>query len=299
MKNFATSGKKGDLIMSLQIVQSMGGGNVYLKEGEFEEPLPSVLESCGALVTSQPYVQTFAVWQGEPIDVDLDLFRTHPLLFRATLLEVMRRAQGLDMPATIGPWIDVPPDERFRDQVVIHRRTVSCRDRENPLFDWDRLIALCGAGNVVFVSRLESEWKDFGRPKVAYHKPVDNYEHARILKGCRLYIGNQSMPSALADTLGVPRIFELSIGVDRCHFAIRYADNVWFFASPWRSTLKQFRYLKAAEGDIDLQTGRPCNGTPREVYPFRWTQALALEAQYQWNLRRALLKRRIKRIVQH
>ena len=58
-------------------------------------------------------------------------------------------------------------------------------------------------------------------------------------------MGNQSFPSALADAVGANRIFELSEGHhDRNHFAIKYAKNAWYFANPWDSTIKYFRYLK-------------------------------------------------------
>lgn len=280
--------------MELYVVKAMGGGNLYITEGQFEEPLEGVLESCGRLIASQPYVRTFDIHRGEPIDVNLDAFHRHPSLYRTTLLDVMCRPHGLSLNHPVEPWIEVPPDERFSSKIVIHRRKSVVRDRVNALFDWDKLIALLGPSHFVFVSRLELEWKEFGRPDIEYHRPADNYGHASAIRGSRLYIGNQSFPSALADALGVDRIFELSYGVDRKHFAISYAPNAWYFASPWDCTIRNFRYLKTNGSFLDLATNHPAGRL--EPYHFSWKDALAQEANYHGRYWRFLLKEWIKRV---
>lgn len=297
MKNFSCSGKKGDFLMSLYVVKAMGGGNVYLTPGEFEEPLESILESCGRLFGSQKYVHTFDIHHGEPIDVDLGQFRKSLSLMRTTLLEVLCRTHGLEFKTPVSPWVDVPPDDRFSGKIVIHRRTSLAPERGNVLFDWKWIIDLLGPDAFVFVSRLESEWKDFSHSNIEYYCPADNYEHARIIKGSRLYIGNQSFPSALADALGVNRIFELSTGVDRRHFAVKYAENAWYFASPWDCTFKNFRYVQAHGNGIlrDLVT-QQISDHP-EPYPFNLWKALFFDLRYRWNYHRVLAKRFLKKAL--
>jgi hypothetical protein len=279
MKTFLCSGTKGDVIMSLYIVKAMGGGDLLIAPGEFEEAqLEGVLESCGKLVTSQPYVRSFRIHAGEPIDISLDLFRKSPGLYRTTLLEVMCRAQGLRLPTPVGPWMEIPPHPDFAGKIVIHRRISKVPERANPLFDWDRLLKNFGPENFVFVSRLEYEWHEFGHPEVAYYRPADMYEHAQAIRACRFFVGNQSLPSALADALGVDRIFELSIGIDRKHFAVTYANNAWYFASPWDSTVKNFRFVRQREkrGYRDLVTGDEVVVVP-EDYRFDRQKALIQE----------------------
>lgn len=259
MTSFVCCGTKGDVIVSLYIVKAMGGGHVFIRPGEFEEKdLESVIESCGKLVTSQPYVRSFRIHRGEPIDVDLDIWRKNiRSRFRKTLLEIMCEAQGLRLNPPIGAWMDVPPHPDLTGKIVIHRRMSKRPGRANPRFDWDRLFSHFGVENFVFVSRLEYEWKEFGHPEVAYFRPADMFEHAQAIKACRLFVGNQSMPSALADALGVDRIFELATGRERKHFSVTYATNAWYFASLWDSTIKDFRYVQTCEPGIwlDLFSG--------------------------------------------
>lgn len=282
--------------MSLYVVKAMGGGNVFITKGEFEEPLESVLESCGRLVQTQGYVRKFDIHRGESIDVNLDNFRKNTHLYRTTLLEVICRSQGLSLTAPTKAWLDVPPHSGFADKIVIHRRTSVVRERGNPQFDWDRLLENVGSKNCVFVSRLESEWREFNRPEIEYYRPADIYEHAQAIRACRLYIGNQSLPSALADALAVDRIFELSCGIDRKHFAVTYANNAWYFASPWDYTLKNFRYLSNGGALFrDLVTNKMTDSI--EPYPFDWKKALASELGCRSEYSRAVVKQHLMKFM--
>ena len=307
--NFSCSGKKGDLIMLLYIIKSVGVGNLFLtkiKDNEFEgfeEPLEKVIHTCGQLNNSQSYIDSFDVHQGEKIDINLDLYRKSKFLHKLTLLEVMCNTYNLFFPEEIEPWIEVPKDNRFEKKIVIHRRSfhpVTAQQRANRLFDWGRLIEILKPENCIFVSRLESEWREFGFSKLEYYSPKDNYEHACILKGSKYFVGNQSFPSALADAVGANRIFELSEGHhDRNHFAIKYAKNAWYFANPWDSTIKYFRYLKINNNSkryLDLKTGQMLTGK-LEKYKTNWTEALIREATYILKYRKLLFKRMIKDIL--
>lgn len=242
--NFVTSGKKGDLIMALYVIKRMGGGNLFIDKGEFEEPLSSVIDSCEKLVSSQDYIRKFAIYNGEKIDVNLDYFRKSQFMYRKTLLEIIAKFNGLELEDNVPAWINVEAKQEFKDKIIIHHRKTSNTRRVNSLFDWEQLFDNFGIENVVFVSRLRKEWEEFGNPDLAYYCPIDNYEHAEIIKAARYFIGNQSFPSALADALNVPRIFELATGSDRNHFAINYSENSWYYASPWNKSIYNFRYLK-------------------------------------------------------
>ncbi|EKE21035.1 MAG: hypothetical protein ACD_7C00378G0001 [uncultured bacterium] len=294
MKNFITRGKKGDLHMLLYVVKQMGGGNLLIAPGEFEEPLESILESCSRLVCAQNYIHRFDIYKGEFIDVDLDLYRKSSLLYRTTLLEVISSPHGLKIKYPVEPWIDVPPDPRFKEKIILHRRKSVVWGRENKLFNWKQLLENIGYQNCIFVSRLKEEWNEFGFPQVEYYCPKDNYEHAQIIKASRLFIGNQSFPSALADALGVNRIFELSTGLDRKHFQISYADNVWYFANPWNGSIKNFRYLKIANSKSyhDLSTGEIALKV--ESYFSSFWKTIFLEIRFQWFFCREMCKRFVK-----
>ena len=79
MKTFLCSGTKGDVIMNLYVVKALGGGDIYITKGEFEEgALDSVIESCGKLITSQSYVRSFKVYSGER-----DLYYDFPISMAA------------------------------------------------------------------------------------------------------------------------------------------------------------------------------------------------------------------------
>ena len=309
MKNFSCSGKKGDLIMLLYIIKAMGGGNLYLTkingkafEG-FEEPLEKIIESCGKLISSQEYINSFEPKKDQSIDINLDSYRKNNLLHRRTLLEVMCNAYEISFPKEVKPWLNVPKDNRFESKIVIHRRSahpVVGEQRVNRIFDWETLINNFGIENCIFVSRIETEWKEFGFSNIEFYSPKDNYEHACIIKGAKYFVGNQSFPSALADAVGSHRIFELSEGHhDRNHFAINYANNVWYYANPWDSTIKKFRYLKnfdKSKSYLDLKTGNEFIGRLEEN-KINWMRIFIRECIFFIKLKKLLIKRRIKLLL--
>lgn len=256
MINFLTRGKKGDLIMLLYVIKAMGGGRLFIASGEFEESLDSVLESMGNLVLTQDYIESFQKYNGEHIDVDLDIWRMSPFMYRRPMLHILSNMFGLPEPKDIVGWISVPPDHTFKNKIVVHRRVAGVPERVNPLFDWRLIIDLYGSENIVFVSKLIEEWKAFGYPEVEYHCPNNIYDHACVIKGCRLFIGNQSSPAALADAVGVKRIFELSCGPDKDHFAVKYSKNAWYYACKFDSTIRDFRFVKYNGRMFDLCLNR-------------------------------------------
>ncbi len=282
--------------MSLYVVRALGGGNLFIRPGEFEEPLETVQATCGKLIETQRYIHAFRIHRDEQVDVDLDIFRASLWLFRVPLLEVMARAHGVPVPnpSEFSGWLDVPPDQRFHDKVVIHRRNVIKGRKANPYFDWNKLIAHLGNKNIVFVSRLESEWREFARSDIAYYRPEDNYEHACILKGCKLFVGNQSFPSTLADALGVDRIFELANTLGRNHFAVLYANNAWYYANDWNCTIKHFRYLENRTTGLyrDLVTSE----LTTSIHPMRVgaIRQLGTEIHYQLSYGKRLFERHVQ-----
>jgi ADP-heptose:LPS heptosyltransferase len=97
----------------------------------------------------------------------------------------------------------VAPDTDFADTIVIAR---SSRYR-SPKISYRFLKYY---PKLVFVG-LPDEYEDFRQqvPEAVYH-PVNNFlELARIIAGSRLFIGNQSFPFALAESLKVRRVLEV------------------------------------------------------------------------------------------
>lgn len=162
----------------------------------------SRFEAIRPLLAAQPYVAN-CTWEDEPTGIthDLSNFRTVPPLPKENLAE--RQARFLGVEISQEPWLTVPTFEE-------HGKTVIARSLRyhNFFFPWGELIHKTAP--VVFVGlpeehaalEKETSWR-------FPHQPTkDLLELAQVIRGAKLFIGNQSAPFWLAAGLGVPLIQE-------------------------------------------------------------------------------------------
>jgi hypothetical protein len=218
-KTFKHSGHSGDIIYSLPAVRALAGdfpAKLRLRldapmDGPVAQlhPVQGVLlnramyDGLEPLLRAQPYIGDVRPHAGEPVDFDLDQFRTAPLPWaRMNISRLYFPFFGI-CPDLSLPWLSVPPDPDFRDCVVLAR---SARYR-NPCLEHG---ALAGLRNLVFVG-IESEFLEMRAtlPGLRWAPVQDFLQMARIIAGCRFFIGNQSLPYALAEGLKVPRLLEV------------------------------------------------------------------------------------------
>jgi hypothetical protein len=101
------------------------------------------------------------------------------------------------------PWIEIRPPSLARNKIVLAR---SSRYR-NPSINYS---FLRGMGELDFVG-TQSEFQDMLRilPQLRHVECADFLQLARVINSARLFIGNQSLPFALAEAMKVPRIVEI------------------------------------------------------------------------------------------
>lgn len=113
------------------------------------------------------------------------------------------------------PWLEVTPKPVPSHPVVIAR---SFR-YQNLQFPW-KAVAAKYRNQLLFVG-LQEEYDTWVHVngRVARYYPVANaLELASVIAGAKLFIGNQSFPMALALSLGVPLIQEVSVTTPDCIF---------------------------------------------------------------------------------
>jgi hypothetical protein len=100
-------------------------------------------------------------------------------------------------------WLTVDADQSYANTIIVAR---SERYR-NSFVDYS---FLKNYDNLVFIG-VEAEYEDMRKaiPDIKWVQ-VDNFlQLARIIAGCKLFIGNQSFPFSIAEALKVPRILEI------------------------------------------------------------------------------------------
>jgi len=210
--NFKHSGNAGDIIYSLPAIKAVGGGNIFLNINRpldlyhgASHPLKNVMlnremvELLKPLLLKQGYINEVELYENQHIDCDLDGFRTMEMnLSMGNISRWYVPIIGQDITLHL-PWIDC---ERREFKGIILARSSRYN---NPNLQFRFLENY----PVKFIG-LKSEYQEMKkRIRNLEYLPVSNFlEMAEVIKGAELFIGNQSMPFAIAEGVKVNRILE-------------------------------------------------------------------------------------------
>jgi hypothetical protein len=100
------------------------------------------------------------------------------------------------------PWLNVNSNREFSESIVLARSS----RYNNPLISYSFLSEY----NVVFVG-VKQEYEKMKRsiPNLVWHAVSSFLEMAEVIKGSKLFIGNQSFPFSVAEGLKVVRLLEV------------------------------------------------------------------------------------------
>jgi hypothetical protein len=154
------------------------------------------------LLTIPNFVKCEALGE-EKIDYDLNEFRKYPFDYR---MGNICRWYFLTFGVTYNlsnPWLRVEANPTYNDKIIIAR---SFRYRA-PTIKYD---FLGKQENIHFVG-LDDEFEDIKKsiPSIKRIKATNAIELAKIIAGCKFFIGNQSFPFSLAEALKVKRVLEV------------------------------------------------------------------------------------------
>jgi len=210
-KTFKHSGDLGDIVFSLPAVRALGGGILYLDpDGGFNNPLvmkfadkvrtrlnAQGIEFLKPLLLLQPYVQEVRHWHGEAVDYDLDLFRKHVLYNNVS--DSHLEAFGLPHGERDTAWLTVDEPIRIEGRPIVINRTTryhgNYRFWESTLVELKRFAVFVGypKEHEIFQYTFEQE--------VPYFATPDVLTLARVIAGCKQFVGNQGLPHAIAEGL--------------------------------------------------------------------------------------------------
>lgn len=216
--HFKHSGNVGDIIYALPCMLAIAGEadihlhlSVHQKAlyGKMHHPLGNVMldekmvELLQPLLLAQPKIKTCDILTDQAIDVDLDIIRRYPLLLdRGNIARWYFWAYGVNYDLC-RPWLSVAPDPSLQNAIIVARS----HRYHAPGIDYRFLDR---QPEVYFIG-LPSEYESMKKmvPRISY-LPTGNFlELARLIAGCKLFIGNQSFPFSVAEALKVKRLLEV------------------------------------------------------------------------------------------
>lgn len=164
------------------------------------------------LLESQDYIESFNVWKGEKVMVDLDMLRQvkshmpygNIVTWLAMVFAEMR-------PEYWKPWIELPDmiNKATQGMILINRTSRYQGQWIDYFFLKEYKERLMFVGTPDEHKKFCMDW-DLDIP----HYIVNDFlELAVAIKSCKLFLGNQSMCFAIAEAIKVPRLLEI------CDFA--------------------------------------------------------------------------------
>lgn len=205
MKSAVIGGDAGDVLYSLAAVRALGIERLYLNvnpkyklrgigETKFNEKMALAIKP---LIEAQPYIKEVALYDGEPVDYNLDLFRYYGDLTWSNLCYTMLKTFGCDPEEMKKQWLFVEPKKM--EKIVLINKTDRYLNQE---VDWNQFVEAYG-DFMAFVG-LESEYQAFIKEfkcDIPHYPTKDFLELAQLIAGSSLFIGNQSSPYAIAEGL--------------------------------------------------------------------------------------------------
>lgn len=181
------------------------------------------------LVMAQPFVNSFGVTNDMDDDyINLNNWRytAHNSGYSICWSELLQSSYNFPVPNEY-KWLTTGTIEHAKDCVMIHRSS----HRHNPNFDWESLINEI-PNDILFLTSNKQEWEDFHFCKEQINLQLVSTisEMAMYINSCKMFIGNQSAPFALASALDVNRLVELDIAPAPFYIGeSKYSNNIsWF-----------------------------------------------------------------------
>lgn len=241
--NYITGGRLGDMMHALLVIKqnyvtSGKKGNLFLFVGKggdgFSFHLEKVYKDTKDLILFQEYINSYSIYNGEHIDVNLNDWRKSPLLYRENWINILTKTFNLSTPPSEN-WLSYTTNPDYKDFTIIHRTYY----RNNHLFPWQHII---DNEKCLFVTTNIEECKLFNKTFSVECLAVNSIsELALVINSGKKFVGNMSSPLAIAHALGKPRLAELC-NTDQVHYIgeEKYLPNYWYIKDNESDIPKEF-----------------------------------------------------------
>lgn len=200
---YLSGGKTGDFIQQLSVVYEKflvdkEPAVLYIGErgDSFRYGVITAYHDLKPILSLQPYIKEFKIYQGEPYDMDLTQWRRR--IDHESYISSMKQEYGIDWGKN--KWLhNIPIDPRWSGYIVVNTTHYRFPDEIN----WQSF----SAPQVLFVGFEKNEHDHFIRAtnfSVDFYRPSSLFEFCVVIASCRLFIGSLSAPLSLAFGLHAP-----------------------------------------------------------------------------------------------
>jgi len=247
--NYIMSGALGDLVHTLYVIKIIYlktgiKGNLYLNifNREFRHGVNTYIDIKNFFL-SQICINSVEIYDmSTRLQISLDIWRESPLMYTVSWLEILNNVYKI--PMINCPWLRWDCiDEKYTDTIIINRST--WRHIDN--FPW---VDITKQNKCVFISFSGKDYEAFPYKENVDFIKVESFDQmATIINSCKFFIGNQSMPLALACSLHKPCLGELFDIDGIFYIGLEKYNNEYSWIS---ATDHYFNYPSLIKGNIQL-----------------------------------------------
>jgi hypothetical protein len=239
-KNILVGGKLGDFIHALYVVKCLSAelkSDVYISPyGDmFSYGLVGTYNDIYNVIKHQPYIDNFLLYTGGDINdfINTSNFFKSDLLYKATWYEIYQKCNNIvENKFENEPWLtglDIKEYDIYKDKVIIHFSEA----RSDNTYD-ELLLNIIKNNDCIFISNRDSEYENFKFKNLLPFKKCNGFtEIFSIIEKCKFFVGNQSMPLAVAHGLFKSHLGFLysvnEIYLDALHYKDNFNKNYFWF----------------------------------------------------------------------
>ena len=216
--SYISGGKLGDLIHNLSVInenfyKTGRKGILYIENigDNFHNGLEYTYNDTYEIISKQKYIKTYKIRDDEPFQNDLNYWRKNPGVYYQNFCDTYTQTYNVNWGKH--KWLDIPEiDYSLCDKVLIN---ISEERFKN--IDYNRLITECGEDNVLFVCVDKNQHTHFVKRtnlNIQCLHVTTFTDLCIAINSCKLFIGSQSMPLALANALFKDSIIITTTNID-------------------------------------------------------------------------------------
>jgi FkbM family methyltransferase len=218
--SFLIGPKLGDFFHSLYAVKCLSNGfksDVYITEGldKFSNGLENTYNDIHDIVISQDYIDNFLIYDNKIEDYYYIDYRNLDYLFKTTWYDIFQKIFNITNKFENEPWLS-SLNKLNENKIIISFSNGRYSDNYDEILE-----NILKNNNCIFISTNIEEYNNFKFKNLVEFKKCNNFsELYSEIASCKFFIGNQSMPLALAHGL-----FKHHIGFLHSIDAIHYKDS--------------------------------------------------------------------------
>jgi hypothetical protein len=209
---YIIGGMFGDFIQSLSVIcekfyETGRKGTLYISDrgDTFRNGVENTFNDVFPLLIKQKYIHDFKIYNNEPFEIDLSLWRFNVNLKKQSWYHIYNQTYNVTWGKN--KWMDAPFEDKWKDKII-----VNTTDYRWACFIDFNLLKNIHANNLIFVSSDKNQHNFFESNtgiSIEFYQPKNFSDLCTIINSCKFFVGSFSGPLSIAHAFHKKRIMNI------------------------------------------------------------------------------------------